>query len=951
MKQYKILLIIAILSLVSGFIYLKLNYSSAKQTSVYEAIPANSPFFAEIQPGGLTSIENKPLRNILETSFGEAGLLCFRNVDSVFNVNPEIVRNLQNEVFLVAFNVEDSKQITPVILHKSVGRKQKKSIESLIKHIFPKESFTFGKTKSNITETVVVTSKTSGNKFYYCFLNGLFVACPGQLILNQTISQIELNKDKKPNSSELVKKPLVSNEQVSVYINYKSFTKVIGNLINPQSFIQIYENGDTLTHSFKSLFEGFENFAGFSNFDLLPDGNFISLSGLTTVPDSTNQFLGIFKGQTPQRFQADEVTPANALFNMSFSFSDKKLFFEQLDKYWQKNRNNRERDDYFEKIEAQTGHNLKSDLEKSIDNEIITTSFQLSDEASEIADFLIFHLSSKENALKNLQLLLNDYTVKERIGTIPNFSEIKIDDSIKDTVYKFPFSSLPEKWLGMPFSPVNASYVAFWKNYMVFSNSLPGMEVYLKKLHGKMVLANSERYKAIKSKKMVDLANISFYLNLEKSMRFNDKIFAPEMVGKINRKKKDFSQFKEITWQIMNDNVHYYNVITLNSDTLLKDSIRNSFPEETMVNDSVETIPNPLLIWKVNSGNQITLIPQMVINHNDPANLEIIYQDKKNNLVLTTNEGKALWRKPVSGPILNKIHQVDILKNGKLQYLFNTEDKLYLVDRNGKDISPFPIILPSVATAGISVFDYEKDKNYRIFIPCADKKVYVFDKAGKKVSGWLFGQTKSDVNSPVQYIRIGSNDYIFFKDKSKLYILDRKGQSRVKTLSDQDFSDNPVFYLSKSNHKIVITDKTGTIWFYGLNGKTEKKILGKFSNKHFFICEDLDMDDRPEFVFLDNKKLTVFSYSGNPILEKEFKTNTSIKPQIIKSAKNKKEICITDEKAKQIFLYNSKGELRDGFPVSGNTGSAVGILSKKSNVMSLIAGGEDGVLYNYKLTL
>ena len=84
-------------------------------------------------------------------------------------------------------------------------------------------------------------------------------------------------------------------------------------------------------------------------------------------------------------------------------------------------------------------------------------------------------------------------------------------------------------------------------------------------------------------------------------------------------------------------------------------------------------------------------------------------QDQKNQLYLLSNAGIILWKQMLDGPLKSEVFQVDCYKNGKMQYLLSTRHKIYLLDRNGNPVEKYPVELRSPATAGISVFDYDKD--------------------------------------------------------------------------------------------------------------------------------------------------------------------------------------------------------------------------------------------------
>ena len=83
-----------------------------------------------------------------------------------------------------------------------------------------------------------------------------------------------------------------------------------------------------------------------------------------------------------------------------------------------------------------------------------------------------------------------------------------------------------------------------------------------------------------------------------------------------------------------------------------------------------------------------------------------------------------------SRTINSEIFQVDYFRNGKLQLLFSTRNELYLIDRNGNFVEKYPVKLRSPATCGLSVFDYDNNRDYRLFIACEDKHIYAYTKEG-----------------------------------------------------------------------------------------------------------------------------------------------------------------------------------------------------------------------------
>ena len=96
------------------------------------------------------------------------------------------------------------------------------------------------------------------------------------------------------------------------------------------------------------------------------------------------------------------------------------------------------------------------------------------------------------------------------------------------------------------------------------------------------------------------------------------------------------------------------------------------------------------LKFEINLANDIILGPIIVKNHINNKN-EIIVQDSENKIHLINSDGQVEWTKKINGKILKEIHQIDTYKNGKLQYVFNTENNLFVIDRKGRNVGRFPL--------------------------------------------------------------------------------------------------------------------------------------------------------------------------------------------------------------------------------------------------------------------
>ncbi|MGK0386981.1 MAG: hypothetical protein ACI849_001600, partial [Patiriisocius sp.] len=205
--------------------------------------------------------------------------------------------------------------------------------------------------------------------------------------------------------------------------------------------------------------------------------------------------------------------------------------------------------------------------------------------------------------------------------------------------------------------------------------------------------------------------------------------------------------------------------------------------------------------------------PQFFTNHKTKEK-EIVVQDIENKLQLYALNGTKLWSRNIKNPILGEIKEIDLLRNGKKQMLFATKNKFYVLDRNGKDVAPFPITFKDEITQPLAVFDYDNNRKYR-FVIIQGKEVVMLNSKGKTVKGFTFKKAKSTIIGVPQHIRLQNKDYLVFQQKNgSLSILSRTGKERVKVSQKLKLTGNSILktrtsfvLITKDNEQKTISQK------------------------------------------------------------------------------------------------------------------------------------------------
>jgi hypothetical protein len=202
-----------------------------------------------------------------------------------------------------------------------------------------------------------------------------------------------------------------------------------------------------------------------------------------------------------------------------------------------------------------------------------------------------------------------------------------------------------------------------------------------------------------------------------------------------------------------------------------------TWPIIEYIRDGSETSPNENSnsqaeepIQESNEPNEHSAIPNersvnewKVKNHKDNST-ETIRQPSSGSLELLDATGKTLWQVAIDGEIKGEMMQIDALKNGKLQYLFVSGKKLYLLDRNGKNVGSFPLNLKESPSTGVYAFDYENNRNYRILVALEGGDVLNLTVDGTKTTGWNY--QKSKTIHDIQFEKNGGNERLILTTKS-----------------------------------------------------------------------------------------------------------------------------------------------------------------------------------------
>lgn len=729
---------------------------------------------------------------------------------------------------------------------------------------------------------------------YYCFQDGILSVSPSAAIVERVRKASSSERIVADASFERIRKTSLNEQPVSVYFNFRKLP-----MVTRQLYSGISE----------------DQWTAWAELDMDVRKASVYLNGFSFSP-ADSLFSSLFKGVEPMRSNVADVIPSSAKmlmsYNMSPRFKDNLAGFKSSEGY-SKLANG---------FSKRHGVSFPKMFLPLIEREA-ALAYVASEPAGQYHKLLVFSTPGQTEAMAVLQKMMTDNK-----RSVSETFWISLDDDTRFPVYEMPEATVMRNYFQVLFPEVPSVYFSFYQNYMVFADSRDAIREFL--------------YANVLKK---NLASHPYYSSFVENFGFNDNFFLfVEIPHIFNLIKEHLNKNAFPTEKQTRALTGFYGVglqLSQTADLLYTTIFANYAPYRDK---------EPRTIWQSRLDTVILGKPVLVDNHVS-GEKEVMVQDAKNNLYLINNMGRILWKRPLDESVMSDIYQIDYYKNNKLQYLFNTPTRIYLLDRNGNHVARYPISLPDKATNGLAVFDYLNDKDYRIFVALADNRIYLYDKTGNRNPGWDAPKSEGIVTLPLQHFVSQGRDYLVYSDQFRNYITDRRGNIRVTP--DRPFVRNAtsMFYLEGEDQGrplLTTTTKRGELVQVALpSGKTSLTSLHKDLGPHYFTWFSLP-NGHSRYVFVTDDSFQLFDEKGHLTASRNFDEPILVNVDLYQFSSSDIKFGLVEKHDGHIHLLNMDGSEYDGFPLKGISRFSIGFL-KSSYRFNLLTGGANDYLYNYRV--
>ncbi|MBR5856784.1 MAG: hypothetical protein IKY70_05895 [Bacteroidales bacterium] len=202
---------------------------------------------------------------------------------------------------------------------------------------------------------------------------------------------------------------------------------------------------------------------------------------------------------------------------------------------------------------------------------------------------------------------------------------------------------------------------------------------------------------------------------------------------------------------------------------------------------------------------------------------QYVEQLPNNKIRLMSAAKRGIWAIPFETPICGIIDQVDFFKNGKLQMIFISGDKLYLLDRMARIVRGFPVKLEKRVILGPKIVDMGGDRDYSFFVLNEDNSItlYKLEREKKSLEG-IGIKAPEFVKELPEIARVNGEDYIILRSvlRTRIYRMDG---SEVEVKDKKRVISNESAILEEGGDDIRVSGKDGKDFIVNLkSGKTRR---------------------------------------------------------------------------------------------------------------------------------
>lgn len=867
MKRTPLLITLGIVGLIAGGYYLYSSIFHKSYIRAWDVVPSESIFVYE---GSSCKSCLDDLRASSVVKLVNRAIFPPEDADSLRNITDIVLQNFQQGAFVSLHATK--KDEFDFIFYLANTDQLKTQFNVFVDHL-TKSGHKLAITERPYGDVKIFEASTGKRTFSWVELDNIWVASFTPILIEDVVRTY--NNEARSfgeEISEAYKLPTVKKDGGNIYLNMKKATQWLSLFTNEEPSLLLRQFGESALLDVK----------------VSDKSNFVLNGFCLDSAQNPSYVLSSFSSQKPVSFNLKQYVSNRAVMVASYGISDGKAFTKDLKAF---NTASRPAYDSLAKIADTYKVNL-ADLTTTITGEMG-----------------LCWLEAKGNTLSKV-LIVNSSNPQQWITTFNRLSEQVSIDTIFYEKYaeyeirELPVYRLPEKLLWPLVSGFNSSYYTQLGNSIIIGDDLEQLKRFLDDIDREETWGKSVAHNKYLESTLLE-SNISLYINtprvwniLEASLHGKWKKFLTDNRGLVNSIGMGALQFSHL-----NDS-YYTNISWVYKAAPAGGQASNAKNVDKTITNVSEAITQ-----------------MHVVRSHISKRAEVLIQDSTRGLRQVSADGKILWQLQLDGPISGAVEEVDYFNNGKLQYFFATPGKLHVVDRLGNYVKPFPVAIPEREIDFVSIVDYDHSKKYRFLVAGKSGKLWMYDKQGTNLEGWMPKNLEDQLFAPPRHYRIRGRDYVVaIRRDGNAFILNRRGE--LQKGFPINLNARPVGgYALESgsgvqNTNFVVVSRDGFRIKFNMEGKvTHREALVKTTAEaRFGLVEE---QDGKSYLILrqEPRQMTLFDDNLKEILSSDFIGNNPSRVHFVDYGAGKIYITITDQSQDLSYVYDGAGKLLTAVPI------------------------------------
>ncbi|WP_242927694.1 hypothetical protein [Pontibacter vulgaris] len=474
------------------------------------------------------------------------------------------------------------------------------------------------------------------------------------------------------------------------------------------------------------------------------------------------------------------------------------------------------------------------------------------------------------------------------------------------TLQQVNVTELPSQLFGELFTGFEQSYVVQIDDYLLFASEVATLRSLLDDIATDNVWGKSVQQKAFLDETLHE-SNFSLYLNTVNAWYILSRYMTDESREDLLQHATLIKRFNQISFQFARADEQYYTSFVFRSQDR-SNTTKDEFAVEVALpfSSRLDSKPYPV---------------QSAVDRSS----EVVVQDSANILHNISAVGKPGWTDTLSSSIRGGIQQIEFGPDKKLRYVFATANRIHAIDNQGQDAENFPFnVGDSLNIQQLSVFDYEKNGNYRLLVDDYLGNLYMYDIRGNAIDGWSPRRMDYRLAAAPQHLRVGGRDVILvLLENGYVYALDKQGETypgfpfSLRSPVTSGVLVKPGADFKKS--EITTVTKYGEVVVFNLLGRVLKReqLLRPTKRAMFEMVAE---NAGKSFVIVrqDEGRVTVFDQDLKELFEKRYVTSAPKIVQYFHFGGDRKVYAITETGPQKTYLYDAKGTLIGNHTLDNN---------------------------------